>query len=158
MTKQIKLPKNQVALVDDWNYEWLSQYVWYIRWDKCTNGFYAQRTEGTKRATRFVVYMAREIMNTPKGMFCDHINHNTLDNREENLRNVTRSQNMMNRKGANSINKLGEKDIRRYDSGFMVRVRVEGRVVFCKTFKSLDEAIMARNEAITKYHGEFGHF
>ena len=155
MTKEIALPKNQVALVDDWNYEWLSEYVWYIRWDRCTNGFYAQRTEGTKRASRFVVYMAREIMKTPKGMFCDHINHNTLDNREVNLRNVTRSQNGMNRY-VQSNNKLGEKNISRHGSGFEVRIKVKGTVLFDKTFRTLEDAVIARDRAIQKYHGEYG--
>jgi hypothetical protein len=35
----------------------------------------------------------------------DHINHDTLDNRKDNLRIITRSNNSANRKGANSNNK-----------------------------------------------------
>ena len=42
--------------------------------------------------------MHRVIMDAPKGMHVDHINGNGLDNRRENLRLCTNSQNHMNRK------------------------------------------------------------
>lgn len=40
----------------------------------------------------------REIMNPPKGMVIDHKNHNTLDNRRNNLRICTQAENTRNRK------------------------------------------------------------
>lgn len=43
-------------------------------------------------------YLHRVIMgDIPAGMEIDHINRNTLDNRRDNLRIVTRSQNLQNR-------------------------------------------------------------
>lgn len=40
--------------------------------------------------------MHRYIMDAPKGMVVDHINGDSLDNRRENLRVCTQSQNRMN--------------------------------------------------------------
>lgn len=43
-------------------------------------------------------YLHRAIMgDIPEGYEIDHINRNTLDNRKDNLRIVTRSQNLQNR-------------------------------------------------------------
>lgn len=151
--KTIQLTQGQVALVDDDDYEWLSQYKWYARWDKYTKSYYAARAEYFP--IRKTVYMAREVAKTPKGMICDHINHDTLDNRKENLRNVTNSQNLMNRKGAASNNKLGERCVRKERNGFRVQVSVGGKYVFNKTFRTLPDAIVARDDALKQYHGEY---
>jgi hypothetical protein len=42
--------------------------------------------------------MHRYIMKVPKGLVCDHINHNGLDNRKSNLRICTRQQNTYNQR------------------------------------------------------------
>ena len=102
--KLIKLSKGQVAKVDDKNFDWLNQWKWFAVWAKDTQSFYAMRAEpyrddfGVPR--RRAVLMHRLIMDTPKGMVVDHIDHATLNNQESNLRNCTTSQNAMNRKGA----------------------------------------------------------
>lgn len=49
--------------------------------------------------------LARIIMGEPVGMEVDHINGDTLDNREANLRVVTRGQNLQNIQGAYQNNK-----------------------------------------------------
>ena len=96
-------------------------------------------------------------MRTPRGMECDHIHHNTLDNRKSELRNCTRSQNQRNQKvKANS--KTGFKGVtRHYKSGYQVRVTVNRKSVYCKTFPSLEEAVTAYEKADKKYHGEFAN-
>ena len=153
--KEIELTQGQVALVDNWKHEELNRWKWYAMWNKDTQSFYAARNEG-KRPVKKTIFMHRQIMNTPKGMECDHINHNTLDNQEHNLRNATHSQNQMNKR-ISSNNQLGEKCISPSSRGYRVEVRKHGERVFSKTFRTLDEAIVARDEAVRKFHGEFAY-
>lgn len=118
--KKIPLTQGQFAIVDDWWYDYLMQWKWYARWNPETHSYYAMRNEG-KSPHRTSVMMSRVIMKTPKKMECDHKNHNTLDNREKNLRNVTTSQNQMNRRGAPKNNPLGVLGVVR---SFMVLGRI----------------------------------
>jgi hypothetical protein len=75
----------------------------------------------------------------------DHINRNRTDNRVENLRWVTHSENKVNT-GLYKCNKLGHKNITAHrDGGFDVQVRRDGVLVYRKHFKDLDEAIMERD-------------
>lgn len=58
------------------------------------------------------IYIHRFLMNPDKDKLVDHINHDTLDNRRQNLRVCTSSQNQMNRptpsKGYMWSKKLGK--------------------------------------------------
>jgi len=91
--KEIQLTQGKVALVDDADYEWLNQWKWCA--NKAKSCIYAARTwrENGKKITR---RLHTEIMGKKEGLEIDHINGNKLDNRKENLRFVTRRQNMQN--------------------------------------------------------------
>ena len=153
--KKIPLTQGQYALVDDEDYERVNQFKWYAHFSHRTNSFYATRK--TKRPNQTQIYMHRVIMNTSNSMLCDHVNHNTLDNRKHNLRNCTIAQNLMNR-GIQSNNKLGVKNVHiSKNNTFVVAIQANNKRVFNKRFATLEEAIEARDEAIKKYHGEFAN-
>lgn len=153
--KEIPLTQGQAALVDDDMFDFLNQWKWWAQWNPGTKSFYAAQHAGSRRF-RPTIYMARLIMQTPKGFDCDHINHQTLDNRKSNLRNCTRSQNTMN-SHLRSDNTTGSKGVRLHRNKFQARIMVNGKIVFCKDFPTLEEAIAAREEAVRKYHGEFAN-
>lgn len=93
--KKIILTQNQVALVDDEDCEWLSQYKWYAK--KCKKTFYAVRNSPRANGKQYQIYMHHEIIGyPPKGFEVDHRNGMGTDNQRENLRHVTRRQNMQN--------------------------------------------------------------
>ena len=155
MTKRIPLTHGQLALVDDKWFDYLNQWNWQARWNKPTKSYYASRTNGTK-PNRGTITMHRVIMRTPNDLEVDHVNHDTLDNREYNLRNVTHAQNALNR-NMRSDNKIGHKCISQHSTGFQVQVKSQGTMRFRKWFPTLDLAIKARDEAVKKYHGDFSY-
>jgi len=146
VVKKIKLTQGKYALVDDEDYEWLTEHKWYYH---C--GYARRMATGGKRK---IIHMHREILKTPKDFECDHIDRNRLNNQKINLRNVTRSQNTMN-SGVRSDNTLGVKCISPHKNGFRVQIYKNGKHVYNKKFSVLDDAISARNIALKKYHGEY---
>ena len=113
--KQIFLTKGFIALVDDDDYNHLSQWKWHV-----SNG-YAVRTRHFKdlngKWCKQTIFMHRVIMNTPKGMYTDHVDQNKLNNCKPNLRFCTISENNRNRKpqtNNNSGYKQKSEQIKRY--------------------------------------------
>ena len=150
--KQIKLTKGLFALVDDEDFEYLNQWKWCAT--KAHNTYYAKRTVNKKS-----IQMHRIILGlTDPTIFTDHIDHNGLNNQKNNLRKCTHSENMRNRskKKQSSNNHIGvyfEKDRDLYG----VRILVNKKHLRIGRFKTEEEAIKARNEAVLKYHGKFAN-
>lgn len=92
--REIKLSNGMATIVDDEDFEELNKYNWRVK--KANNTYYARRCIKGITCKQIDVFMHRCIIDIPKGMFCDHINHNGLDNRKENLRAVTTRQNAQN--------------------------------------------------------------
>ena len=88
--KTIPLSQGLETLVDDTDYEWLSQFKWYAQ--KNGRTFYARR-----RAGKIKIDMHRYILYPPENKEVDHIDGNGLNNQKENLRVVTRRENLQNR-------------------------------------------------------------
>lgn len=154
--KKIPLTQGQYALVDDDDYERVNAFKWYAHYSHRTKSYYATRK--TPRPNQKHIYMHRFIIETPKGMLCDHINGDTLDNRKVNLRNCTNAQNLMNRK-APVNNTTGHKNIY-FDKRkrlFVVAIDANKKRVFYKSFKHLERAIESRDNALEKHHGDFAH-
>lgn len=87
MSKLIPLTQGYEAIVDDADFEWLSQFKW------C----YSSKGYAVRRGQQKALLMHRVILQTPSSLDTDHINRNRLDNRRSNLRIVTTSQNLMNK-------------------------------------------------------------
>src|SRR3990167_11489999 len=94
--KRIKLTKGQYALVSDEDYEELNKVKWFALQSRGVKRFDAARNAPSVKGKEKVLLMHRVIMNTPQGLDTDHINHNPLDNRRENLRICTHGQNISN--------------------------------------------------------------
>ena len=87
------LTKNKIAiLVSDVDHEELSRYKWHF------DGRYVVRQSSLKLGKRKKLYMHIQIMGKHDGLIVDHISGDAFDNRRDNLRLVTRSQNNRNQR------------------------------------------------------------
>lgn len=154
--KQIFLRnKGSFVIVDDEDFDWLSKYHWI---EHC-NGYAFRLPPRQRGKERNQIFMHREILRVPKGMFSDHINGNRLDNRRINLRIATSSQNNANKR-ISIHNKLGVKGVR-FDKDrnkFRARAKINGKEVHAGRFNTLEEAKEAYRKVATELHGEFARF
>lgn len=92
--------------------------------------------------------------NCPK--FLDHINGNKSDNRIENLRPCTTTQNQQNKK-LSKVNKSGYKGVcwRKEKKVWRVAIRANGKRIEIGSFKDLELAGLVADMAREKYHGNF---
>jgi len=152
MAKIITLSNGERVLVSDHRYEFLSRWTWHF-----VNGYAArsQRIDGH----RVRIYMHRVIASTPDHLQTDHINHNKLDNRDENLRNVTAAQNIANcRKGRGSFTSRykGVQQCKR-DDRWIASIKVDGKAVRIGAFDTEIEAAKEYNKVAREVRGEFAH-
>lgn len=104
-----------------------------------------------------MLYLARVIMQAPKGIEVDHRNNDVLDNRRENLRFATRSQNNRNRR-VNRNNKSGYKGVsvdKRCPDRWQAAIYVAPKQIRLGSFSTPEAAALAYNRAALKYYGEF---
>jgi hypothetical protein len=148
--KLIELTQGQYAKVSDHRYEEVNQYKWYASWRPNTQSYYACRNEGGK-----TIYMHRQIMGEPEGMFVDHENRDTLDNQDHNLRTANRAQSGWNTR-AHRRNKLGERNIHIHPKTkkYIVAIVAAGKK-FRASFDDLDIARKVRDVMRVKMHGQY---
>ena len=140
--RRIPLSQGQSTIVDDEDFGRISAHKWYARWDQSTQSFYAARKLPREKRKQTTQHMHREIMGLESGdhQQIDHLNHDTLDNRKENLRIVTNRKNSENRCDQSEYGVGVRKDGKR----FQARARVDGHQVHLGMFCTLEEAQEAR--------------
>lgn len=149
MTQQIPLTRGQVALVNDDDYAWLTQYHWH-----CTStGYAAARIK--QNGKRRYIYMHRLLLDAQPGQFVDHIDGNRLNNTRDNLRFVTRLQNGWNRQRQSNMS--GYKGVSWHDhhGKWQARIQHDGRQFFLGYFDDPVEAALAYDQAAEQHFGPF---
>ena len=125
--------------IDKEDYEKVKTHKWWI--DE-KNGYVKSRI------SRKVVYLHRFVMNCPKGLTVDHINHDKADNCKSNLRICTQRENSLNRKCA------GVRFDKRRGT-WQAYVETENGFKSLGSFKEKEEAIKARKIGEELYYKEF---
>lgn len=137
MSKQIPLTQGQFAIVDDDDFEIVKNHKW------CIHHGYAVSSRGIR--------MHRLIMNCPDSKEVDHINRNRLDNRKENLRICTRTENCRNR-GENKDNTSGYKGVNFHKplGKWRAKIVLNNKHIHLGYFDNPKDAARAYNDAAKK--------
>jgi len=152
--KKIPLTQGKFALVDDEDYETLMQWKWHIDQGYAKRGECIDKTRGARKYR--IVLMHRKIMNTPESMDVDHIDHNKLNNQKANLRNVTKSQNNMNRKSEEgSTSKYKGVFWNRGKGRWTAKIGINKRQKYIGSFSNEIEAAKAYNKVALKLFGSY---
>lgn len=87
------------------------------------------------------------------GKVIDHINHNTLDDRKENLREVSNAENMRNRKWLQSNNKSGVVGVSwaADRNKWYVQLKFNGKPIPGGHYESFEDAVAARRQLEIDY-------
>lgn len=153
MELKIKSEKygDKIALIDEEDYYRMindfGNATWYLLKNPRNNDFYAERKVKGKN-----ISMHRYIMKFPKGMYVDHLNHNTLDNRKSNLRVTTNVINCRNRRISknNTSGISGVHFYKKYNK-YMAYIKVNYKRIFLGYFSDYEDAVKARKNAEILY-------
>ena len=135
--------------VDADDFDKIQKYSWY----ESDTGYLMSRINDK------IVRMHRLIMNVEnKKIVIDHINHNTLDNRKNNLRIATNSQNNMNR-GLSNSNNSGITGVcwDKRKEKWRAYIKIDSKQIELGCYNRFEDAVKARKEAEENYFGEYSY-
>lgn len=136
-------------------------YTWYAKYSANAKGYYACATQYLPELKHGrTILMHQFIMGldkTAREFNVDHENHNTLDNRKENLRITNVPDNGKNRESRNINNKSGYRNVSWDGSVWIVQLQVNGKGTCLGRFSKdrLEEAGKFAKEMREKYYGEY---
>lgn len=152
--KVIELTRGKKAIVDDEDYEKVTNFSWHFNPNGYAESYFVDQETGKTICIR----MHRMIMGAEKNQMIDHVNGNGLDNRKENLRFCTRSQNAVNSK-LNKNNSSGFKGVCRAKNStakiWKAQVQTKRKPIYLGLFENPIDAARAYDETIERIFGEF---
>lgn len=149
-SRTIKLSNGSSTLVSAEDYEKVKDYTWR----ETRNGYAITSIGG--RLNKREILMHRLITGAVKGEWVDHKNHNKLDNRRDNLRLCTASQNIGN-SNLRADNTSGYKGVTLHtiNGNWISRIMVEGKTIHLGVFDNPHDAARMYNFWALDIFGEF---
>jgi AP2 domain len=155
--RKIHLTKGQYAIVDATDYEWLSRWKWTAARQR-HGYFYAYRQISVPGKYKTIM-MHRQILGLEFGdkRMGDHLNHRTLDNRRQNLRIASCTQNNVNQHRVPRHNTTGFIGVswsaERHK--YTATISINNRTKSLGRYNTAEEAARVRDAKALELHGEF---
>lgn len=146
--KELTLSRGKIALVDDEDFEYVSQWKWTALFT--SKNWYASR-DGSK------ILLHRIIMRARSGQIVDHKDRNGLNCQKINLRFCTKSQNQMNRRPRGGTSRYKGVWLRGDTDRWQAEIHYNYKKVSLGCYNTQEEAAIAYNKAAKEYHGEFAN-
>lgn len=166
MAKMIPLTQGRHALVDNADYEWLSQWKWHflMTYPVGQQGYATRATYNPKTQKQTRLYMHRIILDVKPEEQVDHINGNRLDNRRANLRpadHVTNLQNGKKGRPRHGVPKssrfkgvVAKPPAKKGRKRWVATITVNRKTHFLGTFYDEREAALTYDRAAREFFGE----
>lgn len=149
----VTLTQGYEAIIDASDAQLIGGHNWYAQLIAgliyaCTNKYSPKRK---------LIYLHRFIMADPYGFLIDHIDGNGLNNRKNNLRKATVSQNQQNR-GVPKNNTTGFKGVcfSTRQNKYKSSIKVNGTLCHLGFYDTPEEAHASYCRASLEMHPEFG--
>lgn len=126
---------------------------WYVSWDKRCQSYYVLGKVPLVNGNMKMFPLHRWIIDAPKGTQVDHLNHNGLDNTDENIRVLSYSGNSQNKNSANKNSKSGIRGVSwaKNTQKWRVSIKLDYKFMHIGYFSNLEEAEKAAIEARAKH-------
>lgn len=134
------------SYIDTEDREKCEQHKWMLSEDKGNTRYVSAIINGRHTSLHRFLFEPLDSF-----LIVDHINRNGLDNRKNNLRAVSLSENSVNSRTRSATN---EKNIYKKGNKYQVQIIRNYKTVFCKSFASIQEAIEARDCFIVSFNTE----
>lgn len=153
MRLRINTGKGEIyALIDDGDYTIVNAYKWFIN----PQGYVWAHDYSKGWRAKAQVLLHRLLLPPPKGQTVDHIDRNPLNNRRDNLRIATYSQQNMNTR-TRSDNTTGHRGVywEKRRNCWRVCINLNGKQIHVGQFKDKQRAILAREAKAKELYGDF---
>lgn len=154
MVCEIKDAKGLIALIDKEDFEKVSKYKWNGHKKPYDKTWYFSASIKISRDKYKRLELHNLIMDCPSGLYVDHIDGNGLDNRKQNLRICTFTENRRNRRKHKPFSSK-YKGVLKDNDCWRGCIWNEGRSIYLGCFNSEIDCAKVYDAAARELHGKF---